>query len=128
MNKVESIEEVRGNRELSCDESYVKVSDHELPKNTSAWIEVESGLLSNGVVSILRPPYHKPQHPNQRNGLDKYVDIIPHDTGIVNSVKLYSNTKGLHIKIRQGTFYLDDFTEKWAYVPFQMIKQEGDDE
>lgn len=78
-------------------------------------------LKSNGSFSIVKNVYDKRQHPNQQCGLDRYVDILDHYTGKINSVKLYQNTKGLHFK-KGGTWYLDDFVQDYLYVPFQIIK------
>jgi len=77
-------------------------------------------LKSNGSFSILEDVYDKAQHPNQQEGLNKYVDVIDHFTGNVNSVKLYENTKGLHFK-KDGSHYLSEFTQEFLYVPFQML-------
>ena len=77
-------------------------------------------LKSNGYFSILRDRYSKKQHPNQQCGLDEYIDVVDHDTGLVNSVKLYENTKGLHFK-KCGSWYLSKFTQKYLYVPYQII-------
>jgi len=83
---------------------------------------VESySLKSNGWFSILIPPYDKKQHPNQQQGLDKYVDVVNHYTGNVNSVKLYENKTGLYFKADGGTHYLDYFTQEVIYIPFQII-------
>lgn len=78
-------------------------------------------ITSNGWFGLIEGPYSKDQHPNQQCGLDMYVDVIDFHTGQVNSVKLYENTKGLHFK-KDGAQYLSEFTEKVAYVPFQIIK------
>jgi len=85
-------------------------------------IQKHGYLRSNGCFSIFHEPYEKKQHPNQQCGLDWYVDIIDHSTGRINSVKLYMNTKGLHFK-KDGTWYLDDFTQTFTYIPFQMIRE-----
>lgn len=78
-------------------------------------------LKSNGFFSILKDRYNKKQHPNQQCGLDQYVDVIDHDTGIINSVKLYENTKGLHFK-KHGSWYLSEFNQEYLYVPYQIIE------
>jgi len=77
-------------------------------------------LKSNGYFSIVSGPYDKKQHQNQQGGLDKYVAVLDHDTGIVNVVKLYENTKGLYFK-KGGNWYLGDFTQDYLYVPFQIL-------
>lgn len=76
-------------------------------------------LESNGYFSIVKDPYDKKQHQNQQEGLDKYVDVLDHDTGVINSVKLYVNTKGLHFK-KRGSWYLSEFTLKYRYIPYQI--------
>ena len=76
-------------------------------------------LKSNGYFSIIKEPYDKKQHINQQEGLDKYIDVLDHDTGVVNKVKLYENTKGLHFK-KRGSWYLNEFTKDYLYVPFQI--------
>ena len=83
-------------------------------------MEIESyNLKSNGYFSIVREPYDKKQHQNQQGGLDRYVDVLDHDTGVVNVVKLYENTKGLHFK-KRGSWHLNEFTKNYLYVPFQI--------
>lgn len=91
-------------------------------------MKIESyNLKSNGWFSILIPPYDKKQHPNQQQGLDKYVDVVNHYTGNVNSVKLYENKTGLHFKADGGTHYLEDFTKNVTYIPFQILDKEDED-
>jgi hypothetical protein len=80
---------------------------------------IEHILKSNGFFSIVKAPYAKNQHPNQQGGLDRYIDVLDHDTGNINSVKLYENTKGIHFK-KQGTWYLSEFTKTIMHVPFQI--------
>lgn len=82
----------------------------------------QSTLKSNGWFAIVTPPYDKKQHPNQQNGLDKYVDVLNEYTGNVNSCKLYENTKGLHFKADGATHYLDEFTDEVIWIPFQVIR------
>ena len=77
-------------------------------------------LKSNGNFSIIREPYSKSQHPNQQCGLDQCVDVLDHYTGVVNSVKLHENTKGLHFK-KGGSWYLTEFNLEYLYVPYQII-------
>ena len=90
-------------------------------------MKIESyNLKSNGWFSILIPPYDKKQHPNQQQGLDKYVDVVNHHTSNINSVKLYENTKGLHFKADGGTHYLDEFNKDIVYVPFQILDKENE--
>jgi len=81
-------------------------------------------LKSNGHFSIVKDVYDKKQHPNQQGGLDKYIDVLDHDTGNINRVKLYKNTKGLRFK-KDGSWYLSDFNKIYRYIPFQIdeIKQ-----
>lgn len=74
---------------------------------------------SNGSFALMRDPYAKKQHPNQQGGLDSYVDVLDHQTGNVNSVKLYENKRGLHFK-KSGVHYLDDFTKEAVYIPYQI--------
>jgi|GEM_PF-6314525 len=76
-------------------------------------------LKSNGSFSIFNDPYDKEQHPNQRGGLDKYIDVLDHRTGEINSVKLYINSKGLHFK-KNGSHYLSEFILDSIYVPYQI--------
>jgi len=78
-------------------------------------------LKSNGRFSILREIYSKKQHPNGQCGLDQYVDVVDHNTGNINSVKLYENTKGLYFK-KFGNWYLEDFTQDYLHVPYQIIR------
>lgn len=85
-------------------------------------MEIEQYTLkSNGWFSIVKEPYDKKQHPNQQQGLDKYVDVLNHYSGRVNSVKLYENNTGLHFKA-DGTHYLYEFTQDYLYIPFQILK------
>lgn len=83
---------------------------------------VKFNLKSNGLFSIIKKTYNKKQHPNEQCGMDKYVDVLDHSTGRVNAVKLYKNKKGLHFK-KQGSWYLDGFTQNYLYVPYQIIKE-----
>ena len=77
----------------------------------------------NGRFAILLRPYDKGQHSNQQCGLDKYVDVLDFHSGVVNSVKLYENTNGLHFK-KGGSHYLDDFTTDCVITPY-IVKSEG---
>lgn len=77
-------------------------------------------LKSNGYFSILEDVFPKNQHTNQQNGLDLYIKILDHNTGYINCVKLYENTKGLFFK-KNGNQYLDQFTQKVLYIPQQII-------
>lgn len=79
-------------------------------------------VKSNGYFSIIKEPYDKKQHPNQQGGLDVYVDILDHQTGCINSVKLYENSKGLHFK-KHGTWYLTEFVLDYLYVPYQIMEK-----
>jgi hypothetical protein len=81
-------------------------------------------LKSNGEFSIVRDAYDKKQHPNQQGGLDKYIDVLDHSTGNINSVKLYVNTKGLHFK-KNGIHYIEDFVFVSLYVPYQIYVSKG---
>ena len=76
-------------------------------------------LKSNGKFSIVNHSYYKKQHSNQQNGIDMYVDVLDHSTGIVNSVKLYENTKGIHFK-KGGNHYLPEFVLDYIYIPLQI--------
>lgn len=79
-------------------------------------------LKSNGYFSLVNEqPFPKKQHPNQQDGLDLYVNVVDHNTGQINSVKLYENTRGLYFK-KSGNWYLKDFTSTVTYVPFQIIE------
>lgn len=78
-------------------------------------------VKTNGDFALLVEPYAKKQHPNQQNGLDKYVDVLDLGTGLVNSVKLYENSKGLHFK-KGGTHYLSSFTRECVVVPYQVYE------
>lgn len=80
-------------------------------------------LKSNGWFSLVDGPFKRKQHPNQQGGLDTYVRVLDHDTGEINTVKLYENTKGLHFK-KRGSWYLADFNSEVDYVPFQVISRE----
>lgn len=84
-------------------------------------------LLTNGRF-LLITVVDKLQHPNEQNGLDKYVKVINISTGEICSKKLYINTKGLHFKhTGSPPNYLKDFTQEAVYVPFQVIfKERGD--
>ena len=84
-------------------------------------------LKSNGWFSIVKEPYDKKQHPNQQQGLDRYVDVLNHYTGNINTVKLYENKKGFHFKADGSTHYLLEFVDEIVYVPFQILKNEKDD-
>lgn len=79
-------------------------------------------LKSNGSFSIIKDVYDKVQHPNQQNGLNKYIDVLDHSTGNVNSVKLYDNGMSgeLHFMKKGRSYYLKDFTLVSVYVPFQI--------
>lgn len=77
-------------------------------------------LKSDGInFSIFNEGYDKEQHPNQQCGLDKYVDVLDHRTGEINSVKLYLNSKGLHFK-KNGPHYLSEFIYNSLYIPYQI--------
>lgn len=78
----------------------------------------------NGFIALLCEPYEKKQHPSQQEGLDKYVDILDLSTGMVNTVKLYENTKGLHIK-KGGSHYLDKFNDKCIISPYMVTDLDG---
>lgn len=78
-------------------------------------------IKSNGRFGIVAEPFEHKQHPNQQEGLDLYVQVLDFWTTQVNTVKLYENKKGLHFK-KDGSHYLEDFTETVAYVPFQIRK------
>lgn len=78
-------------------------------------------IKSNGHFSITQRPYGKKQHPNQQGGLDLYVQILDHETGQINTVKLYENSKGLHFK-KRGSWYLSEFIQDVIFVPFQIIE------
>lgn len=81
-------------------------------------------LKSNGYFSILRGPFAQDQHPNQQGGLDLYVDVIDHSTGNVNNVKLYANKQGKLYFKKNGSWYLELFTQTFTYIPFQMIEED----
>ena len=67
------------------------------------------------------PEPHR-QHPNQRKGLDIYVNVINFDTGEHCFKKLYENSKGLHFKhTGYASMYLADFTATARVIPFQVI-------
>lgn len=78
-------------------------------------------LKSNGLFSIIEDPHKFEQHPNQQNGLNLYVSVLDHSSGIINHVKLYKNKKGLHFK-KNGSHYLEDFNQIFEYVPLQIKK------
>jgi hypothetical protein len=77
-------------------------------------------LKSNGVFSITKPTHDRAQHPNQQGGLDKYIEVLDHDTGNINAVKLYETKHGVCFK-KKGTWYLNGFTQDSVYVPFQIM-------
>lgn len=78
----------------------------------------------NGNIALISEPYAKKQHPNQQCGLDKYIDILDLGTGMVNTVKLYENTKGLHVK-KGGSHYLDEFTDECLISPYTVTDIKG---
>lgn len=82
---------------------------------------IQHKLKSNGHFSIIREPYPHKQHSNQQCGLDIYIDVLDHDTGNINHVKLYENKKGRYFK-KDGSWYLTGFTQEYWYVPYQIEK------
>lgn len=67
------------------------------------------------------PEQHK-QHPNEKKGLDVYVNVINFDTGEWCFKKLYENKRGLHFKhTGYSPMYLSSFTETATVIPFQVV-------
>jgi hypothetical protein len=87
-------------------------------------------LPSNGKFSIKKGPY-KPNDIKGKKGTGLVVDVIDHKTGKLNTIKVYSNSLGLHFnkaKINTAlktnneytTNYLKHFTKKYIYIPYQI--------
>ena len=72
---------------------------------------------------LIGEPTPHQQHPNQRGGLDLYVNVINFETGEHCFKKLYSNTRGLHFKHSgYSPMYLANFVDDATVIPFQVIK------
>lgn len=78
----------------------------------------------NGHIAALCSPYKKNQHPNQKCGIDMYIDILDFQTGAVNTVKLYENSKGFHVK-KNGTHYLKDLNLDCHIQPYEVKDIDG---
>lgn len=71
---------------------------------------------------LVGEPVDHRQHPNQQEGLDRYVHVINLDTGERCFKKLYSNGRGLHFKhTGYSPMYLDDFHASATVYPFQVV-------
>lgn len=73
------------------------------------------------VFGLIGGPVEHKQHPNQRAGLDLYVQVINFDTGETCFKKLYHNKYGLHFKhTGYSPMYMKDFVEEATVIPFQV--------
>ena len=82
-------------------------------------------LYSNGYLLWDKEIHDKGQHCYQQDGLDKYVNMWNRNTHQWNFVKLYENTKGLHVKVLvdgKSTHYLEEFTQEATLVPLQVFE------
>ncbi len=79
-------------------------------------------IKSNDDFGIVDDPVDHQQHPNQQEGLDRYIKVVNFQTGVVCFKKLYQNTKGLYFKhTGYSPMYLNEFSKKVKWVPFQIL-------